>query len=350
MSSNRETGRRRAPLRAALAVAVVLSLPATALAVGSVSTVSPRPLAMGGAFMAVEDELAAIAWNPGALAPPQCHRRGDFRFHINALGAPAIARETGLLTGVETAEFASLPAAERMSIAVGGVLKSLTFRRGGLACGALMLEEHLDPRGLAESKGLADAGDLLDGYYSSFCIAFRLAPRVSIGIAETVYAGYEGSERRFGIGRSYGALLKPNDKITVGLTYFDMPRGFAGYRRGVEAIAPRTMNAGLAYRPLEGLTICLDLRDLAEKHADTAFEPRAGLEWNLWGRAALRLGAYREEGGDVDVLTAGLGAIPMPGCRRGDGARSNDAFVLSYAVLLSAREGPRHLLSVVLHL
>lgn len=328
----------------------LVTLAAPAGAVGSVSTVSPRPMAMGGAFMAVEDGLAAMAWNPGAFTPPLCRRRADFRFHLNALGAPAIARETGLLTGVETREFADLPAAERMSVALGSAVKSVTFRRGGFACGALFLEEHLDPRGLMESKGLADAGDLLSAYYSSFCVAFRLDPGVSIGFAQTVFARLDDGERQLGIGRSYGALLRPNEWMTVGLAYFDLPRDFEDYRREVEGVGPRTMNAGVAVSPAENIVLCFDLRDLAEKHADTSLEPRVGLEWDLWGNAALRLGAYREQGGRADVLTAGIGAIPMPGCGGGGGIRSGDAFVLNYAVLLSTDTGPRHLLSVVLHL
>ena len=229
--------------------------------------------------------------------------------------------------------------------------RPLTFRRRGFACGVLFLEEHLDPCGLAESKGLADAAHLLNAYYSSFCVVFRLDPRVSIGLSETIFAHLDDDgERHFGIGRSYGAVLKPNDEVTVGLAYFDLPPEFTTHRREIEGIAPRTMNAGLAYRPIESLLLSFDLRDLAEKHAGTAFQPRAGLEWNLWGKAALRAGAYREEGGNGDVLTAGLGAIAMPGCGGGDRVRSSDAFVLNYAVLLSARTGPRHLLSVVLHL
>ena len=162
----------RGLLASAATLAMVVALPSMVWAVGSVSTASPRPMGMGGAFMAVEDEFAAIVWNPGGFATEGCRKGGDFRFHANALGAPAIVRETGLLTGVETSEFSALSPGERMTIAVGSVLKSLAYRRGGFACGVLFLEEHLDPVGLTESKGLADAADLLGAYYSTFCIAF----------------------------------------------------------------------------------------------------------------------------------------------------------------------------------
>ena len=114
---------------------------ADAAAVGSVSTVSPRPLAMGGAFLAVEDEAAAIAWNPAAFSPRACSRGGGFRFHVNVLGAPAIARETGLLTGVESELFKSLPDAERLGVALGGIVKSASYARPGFAAGVLLLEE-----------------------------------------------------------------------------------------------------------------------------------------------------------------------------------------------------------------
>ncbi len=340
---------RRLPALVFLCAVVVLQA-GDAMAVGSVSTVSPRPLAMGGAFMAVEDEAAAIAWNPAAFAPRECRRGGGLRVHLNVLGAPAIARETGILTGVESEPYGRIPGAEKLSVAVGGVVKSASFARGGFACGILLLEEHLEPAGLCRSKGLADAGDLLSAYYSSLCVVFHLADTVSIGASETVYARFDGDgDRHFGIGRSYGALLEPNDQVTVGLVYIDIPPGYEDYRREIEGVAPRTMNAGLAYRPLPSLVLTFDLRDLAEKHGDTALRPRAGLEWNLWGQAALRAGHYREEREGASVLSLGVGAIRMPGCRQAGGDGRSDGFVLNYASLFSETAGPRHLLSVVLH-
>ena len=181
-------------------------------------------MAMGGAFMAVEDRLAAMAWNPAGYMPPRCGSRSRFGLHVNILGAPAIARETGLLTGVEAASFTDLPAIEKLSIALGGVAKAVGLRAGGVAVGALMLEEQLHPVGLARSRGLADASDLLDAYYTTFVFSFRLAPSVTIGASEIILAGRDASGgRRTGSGRAYGALLKPNEFVTVGLTYIDLP-------------------------------------------------------------------------------------------------------------------------------
>jgi hypothetical protein len=339
----------RRALTLGLTCVLALAAASDVRAVGSVSTVSPRPLGMGGAFLAVEDEVSAAAWNPAALLPRRCSRGGGFRVHLNVLGAPAIVRETGILTGVESELFGSLPEAERLAVALGSVFKSVSFSRGGFACGALLLEERLDPQGLRESKGLADAGDLLNGYYSSLCVAIHLGDKVSIGAAETVFAGLDGGERRFGAGRSYGALLRPNRQVTVGLVYFDAPPGFGDYRREIEGLASRTMNAGLAYRPHESLVLTLDLRDLAEKHRGTALAARAGVEWNLWGQGALRAGYFREESTDADVLSVGVGAIAMPGCREAWDDGRGDGFVLNYASLISSADGPRHLLSAVLH-
>ncbi|MEA3408862.1 MAG: hypothetical protein U9Q95_00780, partial [Candidatus Eisenbacteria bacterium] len=274
-----------------LALALVLALPMPAFPVGSVSTVSPRPLAMGGAFMAVDDELAAMAWNPAGLMPQQCGSGADFRVHLNILGAPAIVRETGLLTGVESEPFASLPAIEKLSVALGAVAKGASVRVGGVAVGILLLEEHLDPDGLADTRGLADASDLLSAYYTTFAFALQLAPSVVIGGSEIILSGWDvPGERKNGSGRAYGALLRPNEKVTVGLTYLDLPSDFDHYRLAVEGLASRTMNAGLAYRPLDELLLTFDVRDLSEKHPETSLEPRVGLEWNLWGRGAVRAG------------------------------------------------------------
>ncbi len=306
-------------------------------------------MAMGGAFTAVEDRLAAMAWNPAGLLPPECHRGSNYMFHLNLLGAPAIVRETGLLTGVETEPYASLPPLEKLTVALGSVVKGATYRRGGLALGVLLLEEHLDPVGLSESKGLADASALLDAYYTNFVVSFRLHPTVAIGATASIFADWdEDGNRRYGGGRVYGAILTPNDKVRAALTYYDADSDHQDTRLSVEGFSPRTMNGGIAYRPIPGVLLSFDLRDLTEEHGHTALEPRAGVEWNLWGTGAVRAGGYREEGGDSGVLTLGLGAIPMTGCMDPAMPLPSDAFVLNYAVLLTDGEGPRHLLSALL--
>jgi len=348
LAAFRSWGGARRPLLPA--VALMLALPTAALSVGSVSTVSPRPMAMGGAFMAVDDELAAMAWNPAGFVPSNCGSDSRFRVHINALGALPIINETGLLTGEESEPFASLPAFERLSIVLGSVAKAATVRVGGLAVGALLLEEHLDPEGLAAPGGLADASDLLSAYYTTFAVAFRMAPSVTIGASEIVLSGWDvPGERKNGEGRTYGVLLRPNDKVTVGLTYLDLSSDFEHYRLGVEGLASRTMNAGLAYRPSEELLLTFDLRDLSEKHEETSLEPRVGVEWMLWGRGAFRAGAYREDAGATNVLTMGIGSIPVSACPRSARTPGGDSFVLNYAVLLKQGGSPRHLLSVLMH-
>jgi hypothetical protein len=307
-------------------------------------------MGMGGAFMAVEDEVAAMAWNPAGFAPPACGSGPGLRVHVNILGAPSIARETGLLSGAESEPFASLAPIEKLSIVLGSVGKAASVRAGGVAVGALMLEEHLDPEGLEEAKGLADASDLLSAYYTTFTFAFRLAPSVTIGISEMVLSGWDPrGERRNGTGRAYGALLRPNEEVTVGLTYLDLPGAFEHYRLAVEGLGSRTMNAGLAYRPSEHVLLTFDLRDLSETHPETSLEPRVGVEWNLWGRGALRAGGYREDEGRTNVLTLGVGSIPAAACPRSGRTPGGDEFVLNYTVLLKQDGAPRHLLSLLLH-
>jgi hypothetical protein len=336
---------------AALAAFLLVCVAApSARAVGTVSTVSPRPMGMGGAFMAVDDELAAMAWNPAGMAPPRCRSANGLRFDINVLGAPSIAAETGLLTGVESEQFASLHAIEKLATAIGCVAKSVRVRTRGVAFGVLFLEEHLDPQGLARSRRIADAEDLLDGYYTTVAFAFRLAPSASIGMSQVVFSGLdEGGGRSTAYGRSYGAVLRPNEFLTVGLTYLDTPPDFQHYRLSVEGLGTRTMNAGVAYRPWRGTLLTLDLRDLSETHPETSMEPRLGLEWNAPGRVAVRAGAYREDSGRTDVLTLGLGAIPRSVCPESGPEFSGDSYTINYAVLLADGVGPRHLLSAVLH-
>lgn len=337
---------------AATAGAIVLFVaapcPPAARAAGTVSTVSPRAMGMGGAFLAVEDGLAAVSWNPAGLAVPLCRGGARIRVHANALGAVPILHETGILTGTETERFGGLAAAERAMILVGSIAKGTVLRRGSVCVGVLLLEESLDPETLDRSRVLADAGDLLDGYYSTAAVSFALAPSVSIGAAHTVFAGLElDGERVFGTGRAYGALLRPNERVAVGFVYFDAAPGFEGVRAGLEGFGPRTMNAGIAYRLSPRALVTVDVRDLSEKGADTALEPRAGAEWRVRRSAALRGGLFREREGGPAVLTLGVGALPMTGCRGAERA-AGDACAVDYAVLLSSGRAPAHLLSVFL--
>ncbi len=314
------------------------------------STIAPRPLGMGGAFVAVRGELAAMAWNPAALKPAHCRTGVSLRVHANILGGPAVIRETGLLSGVYTEPFSSLPSGEKLVVAIGSAVKGMTMRRGGLAVGVLLLEEQLDPVGLEEAKGLSDPSRLLDAYYSTLTVGFTLAPSVSIGLSQLIFSGFDDSgERIYGGGRVYGAMLEPNDRITIGLIYYDVADEFENYRLEIEGLASHTMNAGMTFRPTKSLILAFDLRDLAEKHSDTALEPRIGAEWNLWGRGAVRGGLYREDDGESVVLSLGAGAIPMIACFKGQDALRADSFVLDYAVLLKRGTGPRHLISVLLH-
>ncbi|MBN2566054.1 MAG: hypothetical protein JXB46_10130 [Candidatus Eisenbacteria bacterium] len=332
------------------ALAFLLLSPGTGLTVGSVSTVSPRPMGMGGAFMAVEDDQAAMAWNPAGLIRPDCTAGTKASVHINILGAFSIAGETGLLSGTEAEPFGSLSGFEKLTVVLGSVFKSVSIRSGGAAFGVLMLEEQLDPSGLSRSRGLADASYLLGAYYTTMAFAFQLAPSVSIGLSETILSGWEGPrDRRTGTGHAYGVILRPNELVTVGLTYSDLPEGFRDYRLGVEGLSAGTTNAGLAYRPVPRVLMTLDLRDLTERQANTAVEPRAGMEVNLWGKGALRAGAFRENGGRTDVLTLGFGAIPMNTCLGRSVELAGDAFVVNYALLIREEGGPRHLLSAILH-
>lgn len=314
------------------------------------STIAPRPLGMGGAFVAVRDELAAMAWNPAALKPAGCQTGVNLRLHANILGGPAVIRETGLLSGVHTEPFRGLPEGEKLTVAIGSAVKGVTMRRGGLAVGVLLLEEQLDPVGLEEAQGLSDPSRLLDAYYSTLTVGFSLAPDVSIGMSQLIFSGFNDSGKRlYGGGRIYGAMLEPNDRITVGLIYYDVADEFESYRREIEGLASHTMNAGVTFRPTRSLILAFDLRDLAEKHSDTALEPRIGAEWNLWGRGAVRGGLYREDDDESVVLSLGAGAIPMIACFKGQDALRADSFVLDYAVLLKKGTGPRHLISVLLH-
>ena len=329
------------------ALAAIAAHPAPCAAAGSVSTVSPRPMSMGGAFLAVEDGVVAMAWNPAGLTVPLCRGRTRLRVHANALGAASIARETGLLTGVESEEFRRLPAAERAIVAVGSAAKAVAFRRGAFCAGVLLLEEELDPDALERSRGLADAGDLLSGRYDCAAVSFMLAPTVSIGASHTFFAGFNAvGDRVYGSGRAYGALLRPNDSVAFALTYYDASSGFERVRTDLEGFGHRTMNAGVAWRPAPGALLTLDVRDLSEKASDTALEPRVGLAWEA-GSVSLRAGAFGEQGGDDGVLTVGAGAIPMDGCRGAEPPRG-DAHAVNYALLLSRGDAPKHLLSVLL--
>ena len=70
---------------------------------------------------------------------------------------------------------------------------------------------------------------------------------------------------------------------------------------------------------------------------------------NPWEVGTITAGAYREDAGKTNVLTLGIGAIPVSACPRSARTPGGDTFILNYAVLLEQGGSPRHLLSVMMH-
>ncbi|MBN1780707.1 hypothetical protein JW948_06235 [bacterium] len=260
----------------------------------SINTVNARPLALGGAFLAMGDDWASIQWNPAGFSCMPMHDSRYFTLRLNPLG---IAVMTNGLSGVDS---------DLAPVAL--LMPGLAYRRERLCVGLLLGEENItDQRRLARSN-------ILDGtryeWSRDATISFRLAfsSRVSIGAAVQALIRHpdDGGTRW---GYRYGLLVEPKSYLHVGLCYFNFDNRFANQRSTLESIHDETLNIGIAFSPWEALKFLIDIRNVSDENRMGTREPHFGMEINPFRIIAVRAGYFQTREAKRSAYSAGLGLL-----------------------------------------
>jgi hypothetical protein len=286
-------------LRMLMIVFIILNLPKPVFATHFItqSTVNCRPLAMGGAFTAVNDNLAAFSYNPATfkqyLAPK------DFRltFYVNPLA-----------TGVSLSRPNGVENLRELGKSLGFFLKSVTFSARNFEGGVFFSEEAISNYRLNTRDTFFSSQGFWDNYSHQIGLRLALAQQVAIGMATTFYYSSAQEGERWGVGNSYGVLLKPDQKYSVGVFYIALPVGFAKNREQLERLVDDTVNIGVTYCPWDGATLALDLRSINAEKSINSRELHFGLEQLVRSVFAIRAG-YFQERSQKQVISGGIGLL-----------------------------------------
>lgn len=261
----------------------------------TLSTVKARAMAMGGAFMAMKNELASLDFNPAGFSISRLSRRSQVSIYVNPLG-PLIIKENWR----KTSDWETL---------VGWIFRGVGFTYENLSFGVLFGEESLTDEERFERNCFFDGTGYEVHRNTSFGFSIDLAARVSLGIAGEAFIREENEKKRWSWGYRYGLILKPKNTLTVGLCFFDFPNRYQDDRMVLERLADETLNIGICYSPWQAFSLALDIRNVSDEAKGAAREPHIGFELTPFKEFSFRGGYYRERGGDSHTFSLGVGFL-----------------------------------------
>ena len=271
------------------------------------NTLVARPLALGGAYVAVEDALAAGLYNPANAGGYHLDRHARFQLFLNPL-TPALAfSQSSSFFDKEEKSFAQTLAT------IGLLLKGFTLRAGPFDLSAILGEQATSDALLSEK--MWETTGYLDNQYNVLALRMRLAERVSVGGSVGLYyLKPRGAEQRiWKVLASYGITLAPSRAVLLGVSYLTVPaREMANQRDYPERIVDSSVNLGLSYRPHPSTTVSFDLRNVVEDGGDMVRrEPHLGFEYGLFSLLALRLGSFYKLEDEQAAVSAGIGLLDL---------------------------------------
>jgi hypothetical protein len=217
--------------------------------------------------------------------------------------------------------------------------------------GLLLWEEPFYDPAAKNNERFFHADHILEHHTYSLGVRIRLAPTVSLGSTGNMYQIQDETGHSTLAGSAnYGVLLKPIEKLEIGLAYFDFPSSVAGLRQEMEGIQDESVNGGVSFFPDERTILAIDMRDASGAEKINWHRFRLGFERTFWKGLALRLGYFQTGRSQREVYSLGLGLNGNSGRRRDVCPSGRGKCRASYALLIE--EGQKqerywHLLSVL---
>jgi hypothetical protein len=260
------------------------------------ATVKARPVAMGGAFTSVRDDLASLDFNPAAF---RLDRSGDglrFQAFISPLG-PWLS-----LKNRHTYTDGTVP--------LGLCIRGLGLSAGPIDAGILMGEESLSDAKWLRRNDPFDANGYPPQRNASFGFSFALTQRASLGAAGEWFIGNK-NWKNARLGYRYGLILQPRANVSVGLFYMELPDTVRNGRSSLENLSDGTLNIGVSMEPWRFLRFSLDIRNVSDEDKPSVREPHAGLELFPCSHLVIRGGYSRSTDGRSETASWGAGICDL---------------------------------------
>lgn len=292
---------------------------------GTISQSKYRSLAMGGAFSAIQDNMAAILYNPAAFLQYSSPQKFKVTVYLNPIAPIVSGYDYQKKTEPDSDPFLK----ELLKSAALG-LKSIIFSLNAVETGFLFLEE---PIATGEQADFFSTRSFWSNYSNSFFFRIRFAPQVAIGVNTTLYYQEQIDQKRWFFGNSYGIFLSPNQQTSVGVYYFALPSQLPKYRENLDRLGHDTINIGVAYHPETASTIALDVRNITQENATHSREIHLGLERNFGNWFALRSGWFQTPS-KLQYFSGGIGLIADNLFKKADNQLRNPFYLINYSLVV----------------
>jgi hypothetical protein len=148
----------------------------------------------------------------------------------------------------------------------------------------------------------------LDWNYSAVAARLTLAKQVSMGATGYIFHLHPNDEQKEHYsGSSYGILMRPGDKLSAGVSYFNFPQSADTLMLMQHRISNKSINVGVVYSPIQKIRMALDFRNVSQGDSNTTNEVHTGIEIVPTRYFALRGGYFRQNENKVDTVSLGFG-------------------------------------------
>jgi hypothetical protein len=258
------------------------------------SSVQSRPIAIGGAFMSVRDDLAALDFNPANFSLGNPAEGSRINVFLNPLGPLLILKNHGDL--------------KTWASPLACIFRGIGFSSRRINAGLLFGEESLTDSLRISSHSWFEGKGFQQNSRSSIGFSLALAPRVSLGAAGEIFVrGGKWEKAKFGY--RYGLRICPRSNLSIGICYFDFPKTYEKERLLLERIDDATLNVGISYAPSSWLTFASDIRNVSDDEKTVVREPHFGAEITPCHHVSIQSGYYRIRSEKKDVFSFGIGLL-----------------------------------------
>jgi hypothetical protein len=285
-----------------------------------------KPVAMGGAYSSIEDNIVSATYNPASLNLYQREKSFRVTFFFNPITPTILFSEDWRSQDKANYERDNRRYLKNAATLIKGIVVTAKF----LDLGFIFNEQLINMDNLQTQQVFFKNSDLFNNCYHTVIARIKLADRVSIGASANMYFKKNDIKTERFYGFNYGILVKPAPELNVGITYHYFPKTFSDVRIPLERLADQTINAGISYQPLKNSTLAVDLRNLTEEKGKSTFEAHFGLEQRVFSLVALRAGFFNERPSNHPMISAGIGLIDSNLLFSKENQFSQSHFMLNY--------------------
>jgi len=212
--------------------------------------------------------------------------------------------------------------------AVMATLKSFTVSFRNLDIGLLLGEESLDLIDPDKGEAFFPSGPFRKNYSHTLAATLKLDERIALGMSGSLLVKGDQKSR---FGSSYGVLLVPNKKYSIGVFFINFSNDSLYFRHPLERLDDETVNVGFSFHPDGRTILAVDLRNLSEDKKLAARELHLGFEREVIAHLALRAGAFRKKSTGENVFSGGVGLVDLNRFKKKKNWLKQPNYLVNYA-------------------